>query len=189
MFQSWIIFLKGFLTCASLIVAIGAQTSFVLRQRILRSHIFLTAVTCLICDAVLICAGIFGIGSVVALNPIIEKFICLAGVHFLIWFGLRALLRALQGTSALAVDEGAGRTARRTILAGLGISLLNGEMHFAFCHFAGSLAAIRYSGSIVPRRAADRRISKRSECWRDQFPAQKGIRALFHTPSCAGRSA
>jgi len=48
----------GFLTCASLIVAIGAQTSFVLRQGILRSHIFLTAVTCLICDAVLICAGI-----------------------------------------------------------------------------------------------------------------------------------
>jgi hypothetical protein len=51
MFQPWIIFLKGFLTCASLIVAIGAENSFVLRQGILRSHIFLTAITCVICDA------------------------------------------------------------------------------------------------------------------------------------------
>lgn len=89
--QSWIIFLKGFLTCASLIVAIGAQTSFVLRQGILRRHIFLTAITCVICDAILICLGVFGMGRLVALNPWFERLICVAGALFLIWFGLRAI--------------------------------------------------------------------------------------------------
>jgi L-lysine exporter family protein LysE/ArgO len=140
MLQSSFIFLKGFLTCASLIVAIGAQNSFVLRQGILRSHIFLTAVTCVICDAILICLGIFGMGGVVALNPFFGKVICLAGVLFLIWFGLRALLKALQGTSALAVDKGAGGTARSTILAGLGFSLLNPHAYLDAMVLLGGMA-------------------------------------------------
>jgi L-lysine exporter family protein LysE/ArgO len=145
MLQSWVIFLKGFLTCASLIVAIGAQNSFVLRQAILRRHIFLTAITCVICDSILICLGIFGMGGVVALNPFFGKVICLTGILFLIWFGLRALLRALQGTSTLAADEGAGGTARSTILAGLGFSLLNPHAYLDAMVLLGGMAT-RFDG-------------------------------------------
>lgn len=174
MLQSWIIFLKGFLTCASLIVAIGAQTSFVLRQGILRRHIFLTAITCVICDAILICLGVFGMGRLVALNPWFERLICLAGVLFLIWFGLRALLRAVQGTSTLGVEEGASGTARGTIVAGVGFSLLNPHAYLDTMVLLGGMAT-RFDGNERASFAGGAVMA--STCW--FFLVAYGARALL----------
>ncbi len=174
MLQSGVIFLKGFLTCASLIVAIGAQNSFVLRQGILRRHIFLTAVTCVICDAILICLGIFGIGGVVALSPFFEKLICVAGILFLIWFGLRAVLRAFQGSSKLAVDEVDAGSARSTILAGLGFSLLNPHAYLDTVVLLGGMAT-RFDGNERASFAGGAVMA--SACW--FFMVAYGARALL----------
>ncbi|CDM57034.1 Arginine exporter protein argO [Rhizobium favelukesii] len=61
--------LAGFFLGASLIIAIGAQNAFILRQGLLRSHVFILCLICALSDAVLITAGVAGLGTLVAQSP------------------------------------------------------------------------------------------------------------------------
>ena len=75
--------LQGFLLGASLIIAIGAQNAFVLRQGILRRHVLPIVLFCAAADAVLIAAGVAGFGSLIASNPVLLVLIGFAGAAFL----------------------------------------------------------------------------------------------------------
>ncbi|WP_106182941.1 LysE/ArgO family amino acid transporter [Candidatus Pandoraea novymonadis] len=97
-------FFKGLLLCASLIIAIGAQNAFVLRQGILRSHIGIIVVVCSICDILLISAGVAGMGELVSKYPRFLTAVTWGGATFLFWYGLRAWRAAFRGTVALRVD-------------------------------------------------------------------------------------
>ena len=85
---------QGFATGMGLIVAIGAQNSFVLSQGIRRNHHLLIAVICSACDALLISAGIGGMGEIVARAPRIGGWLSLIGALFLVSYGLLALRSA-----------------------------------------------------------------------------------------------
>ena len=77
-----LIFLKGFFLSLSLIMAIGAQNAFVLRQGIAKNNVFYVCLVCFLCDFVLILAGIFGVGEVLAKNVIVNVLITTLGILF-----------------------------------------------------------------------------------------------------------
>lgn len=94
--------ITGFATAFSLILAIGAQNAFVLRQGLLRQHVFALCLFCALSDAILISAGVLGFGWLVTLNPNFPTIMALGGAGFLIVYGAIRLRAALSGQSAIS---------------------------------------------------------------------------------------
>ena len=92
----------------SLIIAIGAQNVFVLRQGIRREHVFAVAAICALSDLALIVVGVSGIGAVLTAVPWLVEVIRWAGAAFLVGYGVLAARRALR-----AERRGARRRRRR----------------------------------------------------------------------------
>ncbi|MET1019207.1 MAG: LysE/ArgO family amino acid transporter [Microterricola sp.] len=94
----------------SLIIAIGAQNVFVLRQGIRREHVLAVVILCAVSDAALIAVGISGIGAVLEQLPWLLPVARWAGAVFLIGYGLLAARRALRpGATGLLADTAGGR--------------------------------------------------------------------------------
>ena len=97
----------------SLIVAIGAQNVFVLRQGIRREHVFVVAAICAVSDALLIAAGVGGMGAALQAAPWLIGVARWAGAAFLVGYAVLAARRALRGTeSGLVVEEDAAAAGR-----------------------------------------------------------------------------
>lgn len=99
------VFLKGFAMAAALIMAIGAQNMFVLRQGLRREHVGAVVLFCATADAVLITAGVLGLGAVLTLLPNLALVLTLGGAAFLIWYGLTAFRRALNSEAMVLGDQ------------------------------------------------------------------------------------
>ena len=97
-------FAAGFATSLALIVAIGSQNAFVLRQGILRQHVAALVLFCAASDALLIVAGIAGAGALVRGSPLFMEVTRVGGVLFLLAYGLLAARRALHGGVLQAAD-------------------------------------------------------------------------------------
>jgi L-lysine exporter family protein LysE/ArgO len=110
--------LAGLGTGLSLIVAIGAQNAFVLRQGIRREHVAAIVAICAVSDAVLITAGVGGIGSLVRRRPIALTVTAWVGAAFLVGYGLLAARRVLRPQGALTAAEGAAAGAGDTGASG-----------------------------------------------------------------------
>lgn len=95
----------GFGLGLSLIVAIGAQNAFVLRQGILRQHVLPVVVFCAVSDAVLIVSGVYGFGTLGAAAPWATEGLRYAGAAFLLVYGALALRKAWRGGAALRAEE------------------------------------------------------------------------------------
>jgi L-lysine exporter family protein LysE/ArgO len=103
--MNWSAFSHGAALCASLIVTIGAQNAFVLRQGIMRSHVGKIVALCTLSDFVLIGAGVGGASVLVARYPTFVHALLYVGLAYLAWFGLSALRRAVQpGHAVLEID-------------------------------------------------------------------------------------
>ncbi|MBB2999899.1 MULTISPECIES: LysE/ArgO family amino acid transporter [Paraburkholderia] len=99
--MNWLAFSHGAALCASLIVTIGAQNAFVLRQGILRSHVGKIVVLCALSDFILIGAGVGGASALVERYPTFVHLVLYAGLAWLVWFGIGALRRAVKPTHAV----------------------------------------------------------------------------------------
>ena len=99
--------LEGFGLDASLIIAIGAQNAFVLRQGLKRRHVFLSAAFCSLSDLLLISAGVFGLGALLRKAVWFLTVMTWGGAAFLAWYGAKAALRALKPETLEAGKEGA----------------------------------------------------------------------------------
>ncbi|MBB2158710.1 LysE/ArgO family amino acid transporter [Gluconacetobacter sacchari] len=97
-------FASGFGLTAALIVAIGAQNLFVLRQGLLRRHVAPVVMFCALSDMLLVSAGVLGMGAVVRTIPALVWVMSLGGAVFLAWYGLGALRRAMA-PAAMVADE------------------------------------------------------------------------------------
>src|ERR1700750_2800731 len=109
-------FTTGFAVCATLIVAIGAQNAFVLRQGLRREHVLAIVAFCALADLLLIGAGVAGVAHVLGQAPRLTFVLTGAGTLFLAWYGLRALARA-RTASTMSVAEGARRISVRNAVA------------------------------------------------------------------------
>lgn len=110
----------GFGTGLSLIVAIGAQNAFVLRQGLLRRHVLWVCLFCAVSDAVLILLGVAGMARIIQSAPLLAQALRWAGVAFLIWYGARSFRSAWAGGEMLRPEGGAATLGRTlAILAAL----------------------------------------------------------------------
>ena len=125
----------------SLIVAIGAQNAFVLRQGLRLEHVAAVVAVCLVSDAVLIVAGTAGAGALVTRAPDVLAVVCFAGAAFLLVYGLMAARRALR--PAALVTEATGRRAGlvATVTTCLALTWLNPHVYLDTVVLLGSMAS------------------------------------------------
>ena len=134
-------FVPGFLLSLTLILAIGAQNAFVLRQGLRREHVFWTCLTCGLSDAILIAAGVAGFGALAEAMPWFETAMRWGGAAFLIWYGWLNARSAWRGGAAL--DSGGTATSRlsRVILTLLALTWLNPHVYLDTVVLIGSISA------------------------------------------------
>ena len=132
--------LSGLATGLALIIAIGAQNAFVLRQGVAREHVGLVVAICATSDLVLILAGVAGIGTVVEQAPRALTVVRWLGVAFLIWYGTASLLRARR-REALAAAGRTGLTRRSAALGALALTWLNPHVYLDTVLLLGSVAS------------------------------------------------
>jgi L-lysine exporter family protein LysE/ArgO len=131
--------LAGFAASAVLIIAIGAQNAFVLRQGLRREHVLPVVVTCAVSDLILIMAGIGGLGAVVSGRPAAVTLIRWVGAAFLISYAFLAARRALR-PAALNPAGRAPATLRATLLTCLALTYLNPHVYLDTVLLLGSVA-------------------------------------------------
>lgn len=131
--------LTGFLTGLGLIVAIGSQNAFVLRQGLLRQHVTLIVVACALGDIALELAGVLGMGAVVEAHPTAIKALKWLGAAYLVWFGLNAL-RSARRASSLSPADAPPVSQRTADLTVLGLTFLNPHVYLDTVVMIGSLA-------------------------------------------------
>ena len=129
----------GLVTGLSLIVAIGAQNAFVLRQGLAREHVGVVVLICTLSDVVLIVAGVTGIGTIVERAPWALTVVRWLGVAFLGWYGVSSLLRARRA-EALAAASGDGSTRRSVVLRAVALTWLNPHVYLDTVLLLGSIA-------------------------------------------------
>lgn len=129
-----------------LIVAIGAQNAFVLRQGIRREWVLPVVLVCMASDAVLIFAGVVGIGAVVQGAPVLLRVIRWIGVAFLAAYGFFAAKRALRPGSLRAAESGANGTLWAALGTTLALTWLNPHVYLDTLVLLGSLANAQGEG-------------------------------------------
>jgi len=134
-------FLSGLLLGASLIVAIGAQNAFVLRQGLLQVHRLPVALFCALSDALLIAAGVGGVGMAAGRHPRLLMLIACAGALVLIWYGVQAFGRALRPHALKADTHGDTGSIWGVLAACAGFTWLNPHVYLDTVLLIGSLAS------------------------------------------------
>jgi L-lysine exporter family protein LysE/ArgO len=129
----------GLLTGLSLIVAIGAQNAYVLRQGLAREHVGLVVAICALSDVLLIAAGVAGIGRIVESAPWVIDVIRWLGVAFLTWYGVSSLLRARKPGS-LHADERLTVSRRGVAVRAMALTWLNPHVYLDTVLLLGTIA-------------------------------------------------
>ena len=135
----WQSYSNGLLVAIGLIMAIGAQNAFVLAQSLRREHHLPVAALCIVCDALLVAAGVFGLATLLAQSPTLLAIARWGGAAFLIWYGSQALLRAAHPQSLQAAGS-EPRSLRTVMLAALAVTLLNPHVYLDTVILLGALA-------------------------------------------------
>ncbi|PAW32189.1 amino acid transporter [Micrococcus luteus] len=134
----WTLAGTGLLTGLALIVAIGAQNAFVLRQGVRREHVGAVVLVCMASDAVLILAGTAGVGALVQAVPWLLEVLRWGGALYLLWFAVSSLRAALRPQGLVA--EQAPRTAGSVVATTLALTWLNPHVYLDTVVLLGSLA-------------------------------------------------
>jgi L-lysine exporter family protein LysE/ArgO len=140
-----IAFVPGFLLGFSLIVAIGAQNAFVLRQGLRKEHVFWVCLICALSDATLIASGVAGFGVLVTAVPWLAPVMRFGGAAFLLAYGLRSLWSAWRKCGALNPSDDVRKSLGATIAACLAFTWLNPHVYLDTVVLLGSVST-RYAG-------------------------------------------
>ena len=123
------VFVQGLVLSFGLIVAIGAQNAFVLRQGLRREHVGSVVLFCAVADAVLIAAGVLGMAQALGQNPGLARVLALAGAVFLAVYGWQALRRARQVHQLNVAKGGAGLRRSAAVAQAAAFTLLNPHVY------------------------------------------------------------
>lgn len=138
-------FTSGLLLGASLIIAIGAQNAFILRQGLLRQHVFILCLICATSDAALIALGVGGLGTLIARAPALITAVTAGGVIFLATYAVIAFRRAVH-PEAMKVASSAGGSLKAAVATCLAFTFLNPHVYLDTVVLLGSLSA-RFEGA------------------------------------------
>ncbi|MGV8951419.1 MAG: LysE/ArgO family amino acid transporter [Cypionkella sp.] len=133
--------IHGYLVAISLIMAIGAQNAFVLRQGIRREHVWAVVLACAASDAVLIAAGVTGFGYASTAVPWLGQAMRWGGVVFLVVYGGLRFRAALRGGEALRPQPGGAVSLRRVVTTVLVLTWANPHVYLDTVVLLGSIAA------------------------------------------------
>jgi len=129
----------GFTLGLSLILPIGAQNSFVLRQGLRREHVFFVCLLCALSDAVLMMAGVFGLAAVLTGLPWLANGMRGFGVVFLTFYGFKSFRRALKDGEQLMPGQGDGQGLVQTLLVCAAMTWLNPHVYLDTVLLIGSI--------------------------------------------------
>lgn len=133
------IFLTGVLTGLALIVAVGAQNAFVLRQGIRGEHVLVVIVVCMVSDIVAITLGVAGLGVVLERWPAVLPVAQVGGGLYLLAFGVQSAMRAWR-PAALDAEGGTSMSVRRAVLLTLALTWLNPHFYLDAILMLGTVA-------------------------------------------------
>jgi L-lysine exporter family protein LysE/ArgO len=131
---------SGLFTGLSLIIAIGAQNAFVLRQGLAGKFVLPVALVSAFLDAALIVLGVAGLGALLESVPFLLGLVRWLGAGYLVWFGIASLRKANSGQSLDVSGQGPS-TIRKAVIATATFSLLNPHVYLDTVVFLGALAA------------------------------------------------
>ncbi len=124
------IFTKGFLVSGGLIMAIGTQNAFVLKQGLMKQHIGSIVLICFLCDVLLITAGVLGLGFVLEQVPSLGQILAILGAAFLLWYGFNSFKSAWRGNSHMELTDASQQKSRlQLVTMALAITLLNPHVY------------------------------------------------------------
>jgi L-lysine exporter family protein LysE/ArgO len=129
----------GFLTGLSLIIAIGAQNAFVIRQGLTKKYVLLTVLICAVSDALLIALGASGLGALIKSNRNVLEFVRWFGVIYLLWFAFKSARSAFRTASLNSVGEASGDI-KSVILTVLALTFLNPHVYLDTVILLGSIS-------------------------------------------------
>ena len=138
---------EGFAFGFSLILAIGAQNAFVLRQGLVNRHVFWVCMICAVSDAALIAAGALGVGALAASSPVVVRIVAGAGAVFLFAYGGLRLWSATrpQKMTAAAAEGGGAESLKSVALTALALTWLNPHVYLDTVLLLGGISA-RFAG-------------------------------------------
>jgi L-lysine exporter family protein LysE/ArgO len=131
--------ISGFAFSLSLIVAVGAQNAFLLRQGLRREHVGIVVAICAGSDIALIAAGVSGMGALIRGVPHLLTVVEIIGIVFLLGYGALALRRALRPSTLRPADE-AGSSRRAVVVTTLALTYLNPGVYLDTVILLGTVA-------------------------------------------------
>jgi len=142
------IFFTGLMMGLSLIVAIGAQNAFVLRQGLRNEYVFTVCLACALSDAILIILGVTSLQKIVSFLPWLDPVMRYGGAAFLIWYGGKSLYSAFRSTGALDVGNGSSVSFAKTLTMCLALTWLNPHVYLDTVVLLGTIST-RFPGQQV----------------------------------------
>ena len=131
--------IPGFLAGLSLIIAIGAQNAFVIRQGLTKKFVLLTVLICAFSDALLIALGASGLGALIKANKNILELVRWFGVAYLLWFAFKSAISAFKSAALNSAGE-ASADKKSVILTVLGLTFLNPHVYLDTVILLGSIS-------------------------------------------------
>ena len=143
--MSFPIYFTGLMMGLSLIVAIGAQNAFILRQGLRNEHVFAVCLTCALSDAALILLGVTSLQQIASLLPWLDPVMRYGGAAFLAWYGAKSLYSALRSSATLTAAEAKTASFRQTLATCLALTWLNPHVYLDTVVLLGTIST-RYPG-------------------------------------------
>jgi L-lysine exporter family protein LysE/ArgO len=140
------VFLQSLTLSFGLIVAIGAQNAFVLRQGLRQEHVGPIVLFCAAADALLVAAGVLGMARALGSSPHLARALALAGSGFLALYGWRALQRMRQAHRLSVTAGGRGLSRSAAMLQAAGFTVLNPHVYLDTVLLLGSIGAQHPAG-------------------------------------------
>jgi L-lysine exporter family protein LysE/ArgO len=134
-------FMTGLLLGATLIIAIGAQNAFVLRQGLRREHVLYIVLFCVTADVALMSVGVAGLAGLLGEAPVLTAFLTFGGAVFLGWYGGRSLWNALRPRALQAADGSRQLPLRAVMAQAAGFTFLNPHVYLDTVLLLGSIGA------------------------------------------------
>jgi len=131
--------IPGFLAGLSLIIAIGAQNAFVIRQGLTKKYVLLTVLICAVSDALLIALGASGLGALIKSNKNVLEFVRWFGVIYLLWFAFKSARSAFRKASLNSAGEASGDV-KSVVLTVLALTFLNPHVYLDTVILLGSIS-------------------------------------------------
>ena len=135
-----VIYFEGVLLSAGLIIAIGAQNAYVLKQGIQNNHVFAVATVCFLCDFILMSLGILGVGTFVAKNQLLQLLLAGGGMLYILWFALQSFLSIRHPQRLELKNTESAGTINMVIVGALAITLLNPHVYLDTVVIIGGIA-------------------------------------------------